>query len=70
MSTTDLAKLETRLRRLELQNRALILLVLGFAGMGSIAATNRPSRIAADEILTSHLIIVDNRGKVNRDTRC
>ncbi|MGA7127554.1 MAG: hypothetical protein WBZ19_14680 [Chthoniobacterales bacterium] len=69
MSNTDLAKLETRLRRLELQNRALILLVLGFAGMGSIAATNRPSRIAADEILTSHLIIVDNRGKVLTETQ-
>jgi hypothetical protein len=69
MSTTDLAKLETRLRRLELQNRALILLVLGFAGMGSIAATNRPSRIVTDEILTSHLIIVDNRGKVLTETQ-
>lgn len=69
MSTTDLAELETRLRRLELQNRALILLVLGFAGIGSIAATNRPSRIAADEIRTSHLIIVDNHGKVLTETQ-
>jgi hypothetical protein len=46
-----------------------VLLVLGFAGMGSIAATNRPSHIAADEIRTAHLIIVDNHGKVSTETQ-
>jgi hypothetical protein len=37
MSTTDM---ETRLHRLERQNRILILSLLAFAGIGSIAATN------------------------------
>jgi|HubBroStandDraft_4_1064222.scaffolds.fasta_scaffold538802_1 hypothetical protein len=62
MSTTALTEMETRLHRLERQNRFLILLLLGFAGIGSIAATNH-----ANEIRTSHLIIIDNHGKVLRD---
>jgi hypothetical protein len=62
MSTTALTKIETRLHRLERQNRLLILLLLGLAGIGSIAATNH-----AGEIRTSHLMIVDNHGKVLRD---
>ena len=62
MSTTALTEIETRLRRLERQNRFLILLLLGIAGIGSIAAANH-----AGEIRTSHLIIVDNHGKVLRD---
>ena len=69
MSTTALTEMETRLRRLERQNRVLILLLLGFAVIGSIAATNRPSRIAAAEIRTAHLIIVDNHGKVLTETK-
>jgi hypothetical protein len=62
MSTTALTKIETRLHRLERQNRLLILLLLGLAGIGSIAATNH-----AGDIRTSHLIIIDNHGKVLRD---
>jgi hypothetical protein len=62
MNATALTKIETRLHRLERQNRLLILLLLGLAGIGSIAATNR-----AGEIRTSHLMIVDNHGKVLRD---
>jgi len=69
MSTTALSEMENRLNRLERQNRVLILLLVAFAGIGSIAATNRPSRIAADEIRTAHLIIVDNHGKVLTETR-
>ena len=65
MSTTVLTEMETRLSRLERQNRALLLLVLGFAGIGSIAATNRP----ASEVRTSHLIIVDTHGKVLTETQ-
>ncbi|HTD17189.1 MAG TPA: hypothetical protein VK673_18540 [Chthoniobacterales bacterium] len=65
MSTTPLIEMETRLSRLERQNRVLILLLLGFAGVGSIAATNRP----ASEVRTSHLIIVDNHGKVLTETQ-
>jgi hypothetical protein len=68
-NTTALTELETRLRRLEWQNRVLISLVIGLAGIGSIAATNRPSRIAADEIRTSDFMIVDNHGTILRETR-
>jgi hypothetical protein len=69
MSATALIEMETRLHRLERQNRVLILLLLGFAGIGSIAATNRhPSVITADEIRTAHLTIVDNHGKVLTET--
>jgi hypothetical protein len=45
MSTAVLIELETRLRRPERQKRILILLLLGFAGIGSIVATNRRARI-------------------------
>ena len=69
MSTTPLTELETRLHRVERQNRFLLLLVLGLAGIGSIAATNRSSHIAADEIRTPHLTIVDNHGKVLTETK-
>ena len=62
MNATALTKIETRLHCVERQNRFLILLLLGLAGIGSIAATNR-----AGEIRTSHLMIIDNHGKVLRD---
>jgi hypothetical protein len=39
-----------------------MLLLLGFAGIGSMAATHRP-----DEIRTAHLIFIDNHGKVLRE---
>ena len=65
MSTTALTEMEARLHRLERQNRLLILLLLGFAGIGSIAATNRPQ---ASEIRSAHLTIVDNHGKVLTET--
>ena len=53
MSTTTLIEMQARLQRLERQNRVLILLLLGFAGIGSIAVTNRhPTVITADEIRT------------------
>jgi hypothetical protein len=65
MTTNVLIETETRLHRLERQNRVLILLLLGFIGIGSIAATNRsPTTITAGEIRTAHLTILDNHGKV------
>jgi hypothetical protein len=56
--------METRLHGLERQNRFLILLLLAIVGIGSIAATNHTG-----EIRTSHLIIVDNHGKVLEETQ-
>jgi hypothetical protein len=67
MSTT-LIEMETRLRRVERQNRLLIFLLLGFAGMASIAATNRASHLTADEVTTRQLTIIDNHGKVMTET--
>jgi hypothetical protein len=64
MTTNALIEMEARLHRLERQNRVLILLLLGFIGIGSIAATNRPpASITAGEIRTAHLTILDNHGK-------
>ena len=69
MTTNALTELETRLLRLERQNRFLILLLLGFIGIGSIAATNRPpAGITTSEIRTAHLTILDNHGKVLTET--
>ena len=69
MTTNALVQMEARLHRLERQNRVLILLLLGVIGLGSIAATNRPSAsITAGEIRTAHLTILDNHGKVLTET--
>ena len=64
MNPAVLAEIQARLRRLERQNRILIVLLSALAGAASIAATNRSrSIITADEIRTSHFILVDNHGK-------
>jgi hypothetical protein len=69
MTTNMLIEMEARLHRLERPNRVLVLLLLGFIGIGSIAATNRPpATITAGEIRTAHLTILDNHGKVLTET--
>ena len=62
MNPPVLAEIQARLRRLERQNRFLIVLLCALAGAASIAATN-PSIITADEIRTPHLTLVDNHGR-------
>jgi hypothetical protein len=69
MNLPVLAEIQARLRRLERQNRILIVLLCALAGAASIAATNR-SIITADEIRTSHLTLVDNHGKPLVETQC
>ena len=69
MNPPVLAEIQARLRRLERQNRILIVLLCALAGAASIAATNR-SIITADEIRTSHLTLVDNHGKPLVETQC
>lgn len=60
MNPPVLAEIQARLRRLERQNRILIVLLCALASAASIAATNRSrSIITADEIRTSHFILVD-----------
>jgi hypothetical protein len=66
MNPNTLIEIETRLHRLERQNRILILLLLAVAGIGSIAATNHATD---SEIRTSHLTIVDNHGTVLAETQ-
>lgn len=61
MNPPELAEIQTRLRRLERQNRILVLLVCVLVGAASIAATN--SIISAGEIRTPHFVIIDNHGK-------
>jgi hypothetical protein len=64
MNPPVLAEIQARLRRLERQNRILIVLLCAMAGAASIAATNRSgSIITADEIRTSHFTLIDNHGK-------
>ena len=64
MNPPVLAEIQARLRRLERQNRILIVLLCALVGAASIAATNHSgSIITADEIRTSHFILIDNHGK-------
>ena len=64
MNPPVLAEIQARLRRLERQNRILIVLLCAISGAASIAATNRSgSIITADQIRTSHFTLVDNHGK-------
>jgi len=64
MTPPVLAEIHARLRRLERQNRILIVLLCAISGAASIAATNRSaSIITADQIRTSHFTLVDNHGK-------
>ena len=64
MTPPVLAEIHARLRRLERQNRILIVLLCAISGAASIAATNRwGSIITADQIRTSHFALVDNHGK-------
>ena len=43
-------------------------LLLGLAGIASIAAANRSSHITADEMTTRQLTIIDNHGEVMTET--
>jgi hypothetical protein len=63
MNPPLLDEMQSRLSRLERQNRILIALLCALAGLGSIAATNHAdSVISAGEIRTSHFTLIDNHG--------
>jgi len=71
MNTDTVVEIQARLRRLERQNRFLVILLFGIAAVASIAATKHPtSGITAGEIRTSHLTLVDNHGKPLVETQC
>ena len=64
MNPPVLAEIQARLRRLERQNRILIVLLCAISGAASIAATNGSGPIiTADQIRTSHFTLIDNHGK-------
>jgi hypothetical protein len=64
MNANALFEMQSRLNRLERQNRVLIILLCAMVGVASIAATNHSgSIIIAAEVRTPHLTLVDNHGK-------
>jgi hypothetical protein len=68
MDETTLAHFETRLRRLELQNRILIGLLCLVAVVGSIAATHAaPNVITASEVRAQRFTLLDPRGGIADD---
>ena len=70
MNNNALVEIQARLRRLERQNRILIMLFFAIAGVASIAATNHSgSVITAGEVRTPHLTLVDNHGKLLVETQ-
>ena len=63
-------EIQSRLNRLERQNRVLIVLLCAMVGVASIAATNHSaSIIIAAEVRTAHLTLVDNHGKPLLETQ-
>jgi hypothetical protein len=71
MNTDTVVEIRARLRRLERQNRILVILLFGAGAIACIAATNSStSAITAGEIRTSHLTLVDNHGKPLVETQC
>jgi hypothetical protein len=70
MKAYTLIDIQTRMRRLERQNRILITILCAIVGVASIAATKHSdSIITATEVRTQRLILIDNRGKPLVDTQ-
>jgi hypothetical protein len=63
MNAPVVDEIQTRLRRLERQNRILIAALCALAIAGSIAATHHSeSVISAAQIRTQHFTLIDNHG--------
>jgi hypothetical protein len=68
MDDATLTHIQTRLRRLERQNRILIGLLCAAVGVGSIAATNAaPNVITAEEVRAHRFTLLDPNGGVADD---
>ena len=64
MNSNVLIEVQTRLDRVESHNRILTGLLCAIIGVATIAATNRSgSVIDAQQVRTSHFVLVDNHGK-------
>ncbi len=65
MNITGLAQLETRLHRVERQNRILLALLCAAIGLALLGATRSGNNvITADEVRTHHLSLVNDKGNV------
>jgi hypothetical protein len=64
MNNETLAELQTRIHRVERQNRILMVLFCICAGFASLGAANHKSKVVhADEVITRRLTIVDAQGR-------
>jgi hypothetical protein len=65
MNASTLAQLETRLHRVERQNRILLALFCTIVGLALVGATKRGGNvITADEVRTQRLSLINERGNV------
>ena len=65
MNTTSLAQVETRLHRVERQNRILLALLCAAIGLALMGATRGGGNvITADEVRTQRLVLINDRGNV------
>jgi len=65
MSTTNLAQLETRLHRVERQNRILLALLYATIGLALLGATRGGGNvITADQVRTHRLSLINDKGNV------
>jgi len=70
MKTCTLIDIQGRVRRLERENRILIAILCAVVGIASIAATKQSdSVIAATQVRTQRLTLIDNRGNPLVDTQ-
>ena len=65
MNTTTLPQLETRLHRVERQNRMLLALLCATVSLALLGATRGGGKIiTADEVRTQRLSLINDRGNV------
>jgi len=65
MNTSTLLELETRLHRVEGQNRIILVLLFVAAGLAFLGATRSGSHvITADEVRTHRLSLINDKGNV------
>ena len=64
MNTIPLAQLETRLHRVERQNRILLSLLCAIIGLALLGANKGGNVITADEVRTRRLSLINDKGNV------
>jgi hypothetical protein len=65
MTDPTLSQIQTRLQRVERQNRILIAFLCAAIGLASLGATKRgPTLISADEVRARRILLLDGTGAV------